>query len=121
MQSDNYSYTDKLLFHFSYSVNKRKGIENARHQLVIPIHLRLPILIACHDRLAHRSIPGQHLRQYFKIIFSITYTLIQHTIKRSCEVSSQNKHTNVNSRVTLKAIDLPNTAFSTYCIDIVGK
>ena len=56
MHSDNYSYTDKLLYH--YSANKRKGIENERHQLVIPKNLRLPILIACHDRLAHRGIPA---------------------------------------------------------------
>ena len=118
MQSDNYSYTDKLLYH--YSANKRKGIENARHQLVIPKNLRLPILIACHDRLAHRDIPATFETIFQNYFWHNMHSDIAHHI-RSCEVCSQNKHTNVNSRAPLKPIDVANTAFSTYCIDIVGK
>ena len=118
MQSDNYSYTDKLLYH--YGANKRKGIENARHQLVIHKNLRLPILIACHYRLAHRGIPATFETIFQNYFWHNKHSDIAHHI-RSCEVCAQNKHTNGNSRAPLKPIDVANTAFSTYCIDIVGK
>ncbi len=118
LQSDNYNYTDDLLYH--QQASRAKNIPQLHIQLVIPNNLKLTILKEFHDNLGHRGVINTFhaiKRNYF---WHNMYKDCHHYVQ-SCETCMKHKHLQKKDRQQLNPIPVKNTVFSHWFVDVVGR
>ena len=117
LQSDNYNYTDGMLYH--QQASRAKNIPQLHIQLVIPENLKLTILKECHDNLGHRGIINTFhtiQRNYF---WHNMYKDCHHYVQ-SCETCMKHKHPQKKDRQQLNPIPVKNSIYTHWFADILG-